>query len=89
MGAAAFGAVDRRVHGHHGLRDQLRDCLKSGDGERGQALITDEILDQFAVVARWDDVADRMIERYKGNAIESSIDPRTRWNPAKSPAAQA
>jgi len=29
------------------------------------------------------------IERYKGNAIEGSIDPRTRWNPAKSPAAQA
>ena len=23
-----------------------------------------------------------IIERYKGNAIESSIDPRTRWNPA-------
>jgi UDP-sulfoquinovose synthase len=30
-----------------------------------------------------------IIERHKGNAIESSIDPRTRWNPAKSPAAQA
>ncbi|MGE0066089.1 MAG: NAD-dependent epimerase/dehydratase family protein [Solirubrobacterales bacterium] len=29
------------------------------------------------------------IERYKGNAIESSIDPRTRWNPTKSPAGQA
>jgi UDP-sulfoquinovose synthase len=29
------------------------------------------------------------IERYKGNAIEAAIDPRTRWNPAKSPAAQA
>src|SRR5215218_3247052 len=29
------------------------------------------------------------IERYKGQAIESSIDPRTRWNPAKSPAGQA
>jgi UDP-sulfoquinovose synthase len=29
------------------------------------------------------------IERYKGNAIEASIDPRTRWNPAKSPAGQA
>jgi UDP-sulfoquinovose synthase len=27
-----------------------------------------------------------IIERYKGNAIEASIDPRTRWNPAKSPA---
>jgi UDP-sulfoquinovose synthase len=29
------------------------------------------------------------IERYKGNAIEASIDPRTRWNPAKSPAGRA
>jgi UDP-sulfoquinovose synthase len=29
------------------------------------------------------------IERHKGNAIESAIDPRTRWNPAKSPAGQA
>ena len=29
------------------------------------------------------------IERYKGNVIEGSIDPRTRWNPAKSPAGQA
>jgi UDP-sulfoquinovose synthase len=29
------------------------------------------------------------IERFKGNAIESSIDPKTRWNPAKSPAGQA
>src|SRR5260221_11412679 len=40
--------------GHHGLRDQLRDCLRSNDSERSQALITDEILNQFAVVARWD-----------------------------------
>jgi UDP-sulfoquinovose synthase len=29
------------------------------------------------------------IERHKGNAIEASIDPRTRWNPAKAPAGQA
>jgi UDP-sulfoquinovose synthase len=29
------------------------------------------------------------IERYKAGAIESSIDPRTRWNPAKSPAGRA
>ncbi len=29
------------------------------------------------------------IERYKGNVIEGSIDPRTRWNPSKSPAGQA
>jgi UDP-sulfoquinovose synthase len=30
-----------------------------------------------------------IIERYKGNTIESSIDPHTRWNPAKAPAGQA
>jgi UDP-sulfoquinovose synthase len=30
-----------------------------------------------------------IIERYKGNAIEDHIDPRTRWNPAKSPAGRA
>ncbi|MET0559507.1 MAG: NAD-dependent epimerase/dehydratase family protein [Solirubrobacterales bacterium] len=29
------------------------------------------------------------IERYKERAIEAAIDPRTRWNPAKSPAGQA
>jgi UDP-sulfoquinovose synthase len=29
------------------------------------------------------------IERHKGNAIEASINPRTRWNPAKSPAGRA
>jgi UDP-sulfoquinovose synthase len=29
------------------------------------------------------------IERHKGNVIETSIDPHTRWNPAKSPAGRA
>ena len=29
------------------------------------------------------------IERHKGRVIEGAIDPRTRWNPAKSPAGQA
>jgi UDP-sulfoquinovose synthase len=29
------------------------------------------------------------IERYKEHVIDSSIDPHTRWNPAKSPAGQA
>ncbi|MGN6558589.1 MAG: NAD-dependent epimerase/dehydratase family protein [Solirubrobacterales bacterium] len=29
------------------------------------------------------------IERHKGRVIDSAIDPRTRWNPAKSAAAQA
>ena len=46
---------------------------------RSQALLTDEILDQFAVVARWDDVADRMIERYKGIASRLVIYLASHW----------
>ena len=65
--------------GHVGLRDKLRDCLKTGDSARSEALITDEILDQFAIVARWDDVADRMIERYKGIAARLVIYLASHW----------
>lgn len=65
--------------GHTGMRDKLRDCLKTGDNARVQTLITDEILDQFAVVARWDDVADRMIERYRGIASRLVIYLASHW----------
>ncbi len=65
--------------GYTGLRDQLRDCLKSGDSARSEALLTDEILDQFAVVARWDDVADKMIGRYKGIASRLVIYLASHW----------
>ncbi|MCW5734453.1 MAG: TIGR03617 family F420-dependent LLM class oxidoreductase [Enhydrobacter sp.] len=65
--------------GHAGMRDQLRDCLKSGDNARVQSLITEEILDQFAVVARWDDVADRMVARYKGIASRLVIYLASHW----------
>jgi len=65
--------------GYTGMRDQLRDCLRSGDSARSEALITDEILDQFAVVARWDDVADRMIARYKGIASRLVIYLASHW----------
>ena len=46
---------------------------------KSEALITDEILDQFAIVARWDDVADRMIERYKGIASRLVIYLASHW----------
>ena len=65
--------------GHTGMREKLRDCLRAGDNARVQALITDEILDQFAMVARWDDVADRMIARYKGIASRLVIYLASHW----------
>jgi hypothetical protein len=32
------------------------------------SIITDEMLQHFAVVASWDSLADRLIERYRGTA---------------------
>jgi alkanesulfonate monooxygenase SsuD/methylene tetrahydromethanopterin reductase-like flavin-dependent oxidoreductase (luciferase family) len=65
--------------GYTGLRDQLRDCLRANDSARAEQLLTGEILDQFAVVARWDDVADRMIARYRGIAQRLVIYLASHW----------
>jgi len=65
--------------GYTGLRDKLAARLKAGDSAGSQALITDEILDQFAVVAKWDDVADKMIARYKGIAARLVIYLASHW----------
>ena len=32
------------------------------------ATITDEMLDEFALIRRWDDMADALLERYRGIA---------------------
>jgi len=51
-----------------GLRDQLRDCLKTGDTARAARRCSPtRSSTSFAVVARWEDVADRMIERLQGH----------------------
>ncbi len=42
--------------------------MKAGDLEGLAATITDEMLDQLAVIGRWDDVADEIIGRYRGRA---------------------
>lgn len=65
--------------GYSELNGRLRDCLRSGDSERSRTLITDEVLDQFAVVARWDDIADRMIARYNGIASRLIIYLASHW----------
>ena len=65
--------------GHTGMREKLRDCLRANDTEGSRALITDEILDQFAIVSRWDDLADKMIERYDGIASRLVIYLASHW----------
>lgn len=54
--------------GYEGLTARLGGLMKRGDTNGMAELITDDILEHFAVLARWDDMADRLIERYKGVA---------------------
>lgn len=54
--------------GFTGTSAQLNDRLKAGDMAGMAALITDEMLDQFAVVCRWDELADRLVKRYARTA---------------------
>lgn len=50
--------------GYEGMTAKLGQLLRTGDTDAMAAEITDEMLDHYACVARWDDMADRLIERY-------------------------
>ena len=50
--------------GFEGTSARLNERLKAGDMAGMAALITDDMLDHFAVVCRWDELADRLVERY-------------------------
>ncbi len=54
--------------GFEGTTGRLREAMKAGDLEAMEAVITDEMLDTYAVVADWDDLADRLIDRYRDRA---------------------
>lgn len=54
--------------GFTGVSQQLNDCMRQGDMQRMNEIVTDEILDHFAVIAAWDDMADVLAERYAGRA---------------------
>ena len=50
--------------GFEGTTGRLRECMKAGDLAGMEAQITDEMLDHYAVVADWDELADRLVDRY-------------------------
>ncbi len=54
--------------GFPGTSARLNERLKAGDMAAFTATITDEMLEHFAVVARWDDMADALVARYQGVA---------------------
>jgi probable F420-dependent oxidoreductase len=54
--------------GYEGTRLKLAEKLRAGDREGLIDTVSDELFDQFGLVARWDDMADKLIARYKGVA---------------------
>jgi probable F420-dependent oxidoreductase len=54
--------------GFEGTSARLNEKMKAGDMAGMAATITDEMLEHFAVVARWEDMADALLDRYRGVA---------------------
>jgi probable F420-dependent oxidoreductase len=54
--------------GFEGTTRKLGGLMKAGDIGGMANAITDEMLEHFALVARWDDMADALIARYSGKA---------------------
>jgi probable F420-dependent oxidoreductase len=54
--------------GFDGTSAKLNERLKAGDLDGLAATITDDMLDLFAVIGPWDDIADEIIARYRGRA---------------------
>jgi probable F420-dependent oxidoreductase len=72
--------------GFEGMSGHLNALLKAGDMDGMATSITDDMLEHFAVVCRWDELADRLLARYGSLAsrvvmylVEDSIehDPST------------
>jgi len=54
--------------GFEGMSGRLNERMKAGDIDGMTDLITDEMLEQYAVVSSWADLADKLIDRYRNSA---------------------
>ncbi|MEE9279327.1 MAG: TIGR03617 family F420-dependent LLM class oxidoreductase [Myxococcota bacterium] len=54
--------------GFEGTTDRIRERQKAGDMAGMSEVITDEILQHYTVEAKWDELADRLVQRYGGLA---------------------
>jgi len=56
------------VHGYDGLSDHLHQLQRAGDMKGMAAAISDEMLETYAIESSWDELPDRLIDRYRGVA---------------------
>jgi len=52
-------------HGYDGLSNELHDLQKRGDIPGMKALITDDVLAHYTVTSGWNDLADKLVDRYR------------------------
>jgi probable F420-dependent oxidoreductase len=68
------------LHGWGDTSAALHRLMAVGDTDAMAATITDEMLDEYAVTAAWDDLADRLVERYRGVADRLfTYQPASEW----------
>ena len=76
--------------GYEGKRLALAERLRARDENGLIDLVGDDLLEHFALVARWDDMADKLIDRYRGvasrvvmyfarDSVETDPRNRGRW----------
>lgn len=93
-------ALQFELLGFEGTTARLRERQKAGDIAGMSDVISDEMLQHYTVEARWDDLADRLVERYRGRAsrlvmytagMDYSRDPSSieRWGAVAMAVAQA
>ncbi|MBI3784538.1 MAG: TIGR03617 family F420-dependent LLM class oxidoreductase [Deltaproteobacteria bacterium] len=56
------------LHGWHGVSQRLTELQRAGDIAGMAGTITDEMLDVFAITATWDEMPQRIADRYRGVA---------------------
>jgi len=54
--------------GFDGTSARMNEKLKAGDLAGLMGIVTDDMLEHFAVIAPWDELAGRLVERYRGIA---------------------
>lgn len=70
-------------HGFHGLSDELHALQARGDVAGMKALVSDEVLAPYIVTAGWNDLADRLVARYRDlapNVRVTSYTAADHWN---------
>src|SRR5262249_27249455 len=56
------------LHGWADASDELHRLMAERDTDAMPAVISDEMLDEYAVTATWDELPGRLLERYPGRA---------------------